>query len=208
MKNVAIIFSFFFVLISLGACKHDPTDPDNYVYSYNHSSTTLNWTAYKYSYKTGVSGTFDQIAFLGTKTAAHPIEVFENLSFSVNSNSVNSNSIFRDNNIIKYFFNQMITSDFITGKSNGYLGDHSSGTIFISLEMNGMQKDLPFTYIVAGEKLSLEAELDLSDWNAIEALDFMEVCCKDLHTGTDGVHLLWPTVKIEIITFLELTRKI
>lgn len=207
MKNITIIISIFFVLLSLGACKHEPEDPSDYFYEYNHNSTILNWTAYKYSYKTGVSGTFDQIDVSGTKTASHPIEVFENMKFVVNSNSVNSNSIFRDDNIIKYFFNQMITSDFIKGKSNGYLGDHSSGTLFVSLEMNGIQKDLPFTYKLTGKELSLEAELDLSDWNATDALDFMKVCCTDLHTGTDGIHLLWPTVKIEINTFLERTRK-
>ncbi len=201
--NGSTVLSFVFLLFFATGCTHEPTDPADFLYEYDQASTTLEWTAYKYTSKAGVSGTFTEIGVSGTKTASLPIEVFEDLNFIINTNSVDSRSVFRDNNLILYFFNRMIATDLIKGKASRFLGDINSGQLFIELTMNGTTIEVPFNYKLSGTEFSLEGEIDLGSWNAISALDYMENCCTSLHTGPDGIHLLWPTVKIEIKTFLN-----
>ena len=69
--------------------------------------------------------------------------------------------------------------------------------------MNGISQVLPITFVISDQMVTLEALMDLDNWQAQTALEALNVVCKDLHTGPDGISKTWSEVKIEVATYLK-----
>ncbi len=200
MKNLIFVL---FTLLFLNACTHDPKEYDITEYQYNHEFTSFQWTAYKYTDRIGVSGTFEEIEVINTKKASHPIEVIEDLSFTIKTSSLNTNSILKNSNILNFYFASLVNSHEIKGTITGYEGDKFSGAININLIFNGIAKEAKFLYQMQGTLLTVIGDINLGDWQGEKALENMRACCEDYHTGSDGVHLIWPDLSITINTDLS-----
>ncbi len=172
-------------------------------YNYDASSTKLSWKAFKTSAKIGVGGTFDTYMVEGTKMATKESEVFSNASFTIVTPTVNSGNTARDPKIVASFFNAMMDSDTISGKvikmGNPTNGE---GAAILSITMNGETHEENAKYTLEGTDLQLSATLDLSKWNADQAVASLNEACEILHTGEDGVSKLWNEVDVEISTTL------
>ncbi len=169
-------------------------------YSYVADSTSLKWTAYKFTKKTGVSGTFDQVTLNNTKEADAPMEVLIGADFSIVTASVNSGNLERDPKLVAHFFNKLIGTEKITGKINSV----NEGEAVVSITMNEKTVDVVGKVTVEGDKVSMEVSIDMVDFEGLDAIASLNEACSALHTGEDGSESkLWPDVSIVVSSVLK-----
>ncbi len=173
-------------------------------YSYDLSTTKITWTSFKTTAKVAVGGGFDVFNVENTQTSNSESAVFENATFSIVTGSVNTGNTERDPKILKFFFDSMVQSDTITGgvKKISEAVD-GKGAAIIFLKMNGIQRDVNATYTLLGTELTLNATIDVNNWDAAKGIEALNTECKVLHTGDDGISKLWSEVKIQIYTNLN-----
>ena len=168
-------------------------------YAFDLENTSVKWTAYKTTEKIGVSGTFDSLIVSNTQKASSIASVFENATFKIPVATVNSNAPDRDKKILEHFFGVMDETTMITGGVKK-IGDEKSS---VSIEMNGIQKDVKTESLIRNDSIILTSIIDLAQWKAQPAVDSLNTVCYDLHKGSDGVSKLWPEVKIEIASKVQ-----
>lgn len=205
MKKIALPLLVF----ALASCNNDAEtntqqdEPDQEpvcTYSYDHASTTASWTAYKFTEKAGVSGTFDQIEITGLNGKEKPLDVIIGAQFSITTSSVNTDNPDRDAKITNNFF-AALSDENITGVIN-YAAD---GLGSMDIMMNGVQNEVEFTYELKANNFSLTAEINMDNWGCEAARIALNNVCQDLHTGNDGESVLWPDVTINVSTVLVKT---
>ncbi len=160
-------------------------------YSIDTANVSLLWTAYKFSNKIGVSGTFNEFN-LQLRTYSGSIdELLNNAQITINTHSVDTGNNLRDPKLRTYFF-EVFKADTILGE----VIDASNGNAAIVLKMNKLTNDTSFKYSIKDDTLQLSTHLDLLLWNGKDALKLLNKECYDLHTGTDGISKLWPDVDV------------
>ncbi|MCB1167818.1 MAG: YceI family protein [Leptospiraceae bacterium] len=167
-------------------------------FKYDQEATTVSWTAYKYTEKAAVGGSFHKFQIKDTAAAPSALGVFEKASFSIDTDSVDSGNDGRDTKIKKEFFGNM-SSQTIEGSVKSLEGD--SGVMV--LKMNGAEKEVPVSLSVDGRDVVLTGSINVGDWNADGPLKALNKVCEALHTGPDKVSKLWPDVDIKLETSLK-----
>lgn len=171
-------------------------------YSYNHSTTGVYWTAFKFTEKTGVKGKFDSIEVSGYTDNAETItDLVHNTSFTIYTSSVNSDNPERDKKIAESFFGKMMNTSTITGTIMGIMDN----TATIKLKLNDVEKEVMGNVSMEGEILKINVALNMNDFNGQEAIASLNKVCSDLHKGTDGKSVLWSDVEVMIETTLNKT---
>lgn len=182
----------------------DKKNTSDCTYTYNPSSTTIHWSAFKTTEKVAVGGTFDVFDVQNTKTANQKYAVCEDASFTIVTASINSSNEGRDEKLIQFFFNTMTDTDTIKGhvvKISETIDQ--KGTAVISLTLNDVSHQQDAIYTINKDTLTLSTTLHMSTWNAEHAITSLNNECKALHTGADGVSRLWDEVDVEISTVLS-----
>lgn len=174
----------------------------NCIYSYSDSLTTFNWKAYKTSEKVGVGGTFDEIMVKSVSNNSIKA-VLESISFEINTESVNSDNEDRDGKIFAFFFSKMVSTEKISGKVKSIEGDDSIGSAVFEVTMNETTQDVNMTYNTTDGVINFSGGLNLDKFNGQEAVASLNKKCEGLHTGADGVSVLWPQVTLSISTQLS-----
>lgn len=204
MKKSIILSLLCVITLSMASCKNDKKQETKAPvaekgFSFEAKTTTINWTAYKTTAKVPVKGQFTEVTIENTKKGATAKEALDGLKFSIPIQSLFTKDSIRDNKLKKFFFGVMTNTSQITGTL--YMRDDTSGNAEIT--MNGISQKLPFTYTVKDQMVTIEAEMDLDNWQAQAAIEALNVVCKELHTGEDGVSKTWNEVKIEVVTYLK-----
>lgn len=168
-------------------------------YSLVEKTTVINWTAYKFTEKIPVKGKFNTISLTGNTNANTPIDAINNVEFNIPINSIDSNDKGRDTKLVTNFFGSMKNTTELTGKVN--LKNDGNGTI--NLKMNGISKDFPINYVISGQVVEINATINLDNWQAKIAIDALNLACKDLHKGKDGISKTWSEVNLNIVTYLK-----
>jgi len=162
-------------------------------YSIDTSGLSLTWTAYKFTDKLGVSGTFDSILF-DTKNNTGTIEkILQDAEMIIPTEGVNSANEIRDPKLRTAFF-RVFNTDTIRGK----ILDTENGNGALELNMNNLTNDVEYTYSVKNDTLIVHTHFDLTQWNGEAALKSLNKECYDLHKGVDGISKLWPDVDVTI----------
>ncbi|CAG0999490.1 MAG: hypothetical protein HND27_04455 [Bacteroidetes bacterium] len=170
-------------------------------YSYIHDSTHVNWTAYKFTEKKGVKGTFDSVVVEGVANGAtSPFDVFANVSFRIIPSSVNTNDAGRDKKILNYFFGKMMATNKISGK---IVSINEKGEAEVLIKMNNVEHNVWGVFTVQENKVSLQVEINMDYWNGQAAIASLNKECYELHKGEDGKSVLWPDVSVQIETTLQ-----
>ena len=94
----------------------------------------------------------------------------------------------------KFFFGVMDNTKLLSGKlviENDSLG-------YADITMNGITEKLPFSYLIKDKKFSMTTKMDVLNWNAKSSLDSLNLICKELHKGLDGISKTWSEVAINI----------
>lgn len=168
-------------------------------YSYNPGSTVLEWTAYKFTEKKGVPGTFTEISVEGIQESDDAQALLKGLTLVMKTSSVESQDPDRNKKIYDHFFGT-IDAEEITGKIKSMNED---GSAVLTIAMGGVSRDLKGTYTWDNNVFAFQGTMDVGLWNAASGIRALNEICKDLHTGADGKSKLWSTVDIRFETTLK-----
>lgn len=172
-------------------------------YRINIDKAQANWVAYKLADKVGVNGSFKSIAIEPTKPADAPEMILEGLKASVHVTSVSTNDEPRDAKIVNSFFLTMkdsieLVAEFngvsVTDKKDGKV----SGTVEMSVKMNGVSQDLHAKFNYDGAVLKVMTSLNINDFNAASSLDELNKVCEEKHKGEGDEAITWPDVAINL----------
>ncbi len=167
-------------------------------YRYIDNNSSINFTAFKFTDKTAVKGSFTAFEIEGLKKSDDPKKLIESLSFSIPVTNASTDNEERDGKIQTSFF-QTFKTEKITGKVKS-LGENGDASVLI--KMNAIEKEVMGKYTLNEGMFNFKATIDLNDWNGQEAIKALNNKCKDLHTGPDGKSMLWSEVEIEFATQL------
>lgn len=199
-KTIVFGIFVFTALFTFKACKQTPKkEITTKGYIVESKTTTINWTAYKTTSKTPVKGVFTKVNLENAKHGKTAFEALNGLKFSIPVSSIFTKDTIRDNKLKKFFFGVMDNTKLLSGTIN--MNNETSGTV--DLTMNGVTQTLPITYVISDQMVTMEALMDVDNWNAQNALTSLNKACKELHTGEDGITKTWSEVKIDIATYLK-----
>jgi len=202
MKKQLKYSSLFVLVLTLSACSGSdstktavPRSIESTVlgskYSPDSSGLILQWTAYKFTEKLGVSGTFDDCSLKLKNDSGTIEELLADAELTLSTKSVNSNNELRDPKLRADFFN-VFNTEIITAR----ILSMNQGQGVLELKMNGMKNDVEYDYSNTNDTLILSTQLNLLLWEGKEAMDSLNRVCYDLHKGADGISKLWPDVAV------------
>lgn len=168
-------------------------------YTVMADSTVINWTAYKTTAKVPVKGQFSALTIENVKKDSTVLGALNGLKFKIPVSSLFTNDTIRDGKLKKFFFGAMENTSVIKGTV--LLNNENTSTV--ELTMNGITRELPIAYIITDNRVTIVGNMDLDNWQAKAALEALNVVCKDLHTGDDGITKTWSDVKIEVIAVFK-----
>ena len=208
MKKLVPFFIAVTLVLAFTSCKPEAKKEKKEVenpiakvaaFSLINAENTINWTAYKFTEKTGVKGQFKKVNITKGGEGNTAKEAINNAEFSIPVSSIFTKDTSRDFKIKKFFFGIMDNTSLLSGKFS--IQNDSIGSV--ALTMNDVTKDLPFTYTLKGKTFNLKATMNISNWNAQKALTSLNEACKDLHKGADGVTKTWDDVALNITTVFK-----
>lgn len=207
MKRKVYILWIALAGLTLTSCNNSDTteavndETNEAVFSYDASTTEVGFTAYKFTNKAGVSGTFNEVNLSGDLSGATALDVLIGAKFSIPTSSVNTKDEGRDAKIANFFFGT-IKTDLLSGEVESI--DDENNTLTLSITMNGVSHNVTGEYTLDGNNFSFIADINVEDWSAENGIEALNNECYDLHKGEDGVSKLWPDVTISFkTTFAE-----
>lgn len=196
MKKIINFSLITIISITLFSCGKEKKQEEKPVMEVSHSidadKSSVQWTGYKTTDKVAVNGTFKEINILKMNSGSTAAASLEGLEFEIPVSSIYSKDTIRDGKLKRLFFGVMENTLSLKGKFS--IKDASSGQIAIS--MNGLTKELPFTYEMSKDTILINAKMDLNIWETQNALASIHQACLALHTGPDGVSKTWDEVGI------------
>jgi len=186
MKTTIILLSFFSVAeLFSQVC----------TYSYTQTATSIQWTAYKFSEKTGVKGALKKFTASGQKQSGSIVESIRGLRFEIDSSSVDSANPERDAKISKFFFGNDKKANLIKGSFRNI----KDGTAELVLVWNGVERGVPTKFKIQNKTdLELDVAIDTANWKMGKGLRALDSVCSELHKGKDGLSKVWPVVDVKI----------
>lgn len=166
--------------------------------------TSVGWTAFKFTEKTGVGGGFDAFQIKNAKAADSAWKALDGLSFAIETASVNSKNPDRDAKIKEHFFGTMAETTLITGSLKATSATEGQ----LELTMNGATHAVPVKLGPGeGDAVNLKGTINVDTWGGAPAISALNKVCEDLHKGKDGVSKLWSEVDVMASVKLEKSCK-
>jgi hypothetical protein len=169
------------------------------MYTVLADSTIIGWTAYKTTAKVPVKGQFSALTIENVKKDSTVMGALNGLKFKIPISSLFTNDTIRDGKLKKFFFGAMKN----TAEIKGTVHMNNDNTSTVELTMNGITRELPIAYIITDNRVTIVGNMELDNWQAKAALEALNVVCKDLHMGDDGISKTWSDVKIEVIAVFK-----
>jgi len=202
MKKIYLLVLLIITVTVVISCKKNVKDEKPLtakMYTVMADSTIINWTAYKTTAKVPVKGQFSEITIENVKNDSTMLGALNGLKFKIPVNSLFTNDTIRDGKLKKFFFGSMENTSVI----KGIVHMNNENTSTVELTMNGITRELPIAYIITDNRVTIVGNMELDSWQAKAALEALNMVCKDLHTGDDGITKTWSDVKIEVIAVLK-----
>ena len=204
MKKVITLSLLLTIAFNFSACKSEKkTETKKEVkvekkstaaFSLKSADNEINFTAYKTTDKVAVGGQFKKVDIISGGEGNSIKEAINNTEFSIPVSSIFTKDTSRDFKIKKFFFGIMDNTKLLSGKL--VIENDSIG--YANIKMNGVSEKVAFSYTIKGKVFSMNATMDITKWNATEALNALNTACKDLHKGADGVSKTWSDVALNI----------
>lgn len=166
--------------------------------SYRLTSAKPGWTAYKYTSKAPVSGTFNVIKLSQTKAGKSLTEALVGVTMSITPKSVESKNPARNKTIATKFFALFLNALEIKGEVVNVKGDDNKGVVGIKISMNGISKVIGLDYNINKGALTATKSVSMLDFGLQKAWTSIHNACKALHTGKDGVSKTWKDVLLKV----------
>jgi|TARA_B100000767_G_scaffold93011_1_gene89423 hypothetical protein len=202
MKKIVTLSFFLFLFFNLSSCKSETKKEDikevvvkkTAAFSLESAKNNIVFTAYKTTEKIGVDGQFKKVNIISGGEGNSIKEAISNTEFSIPISSLFTKDSSRDYKIKKFFFGIMDNTKLLSGRLT--IENDSIGSA--SIKMNGVTEKIPFNYTINNNIFAMNAKMDVSNWNALEALASLNKVCEVLHTGSDGVSKTWREVSLNI----------
>lgn len=165
-------------------------------FSLKTAKNDINFTAYKTTEKVPVKGVFTKIEVLKGGEGNSVKEAMNGVEFKIPVSGIETKDNSRNYKIQKFFFGVMENTINLTGKLS--LNDDTKGSA--EFTMNGVTEKLPFEYTIEGNIFTMKTVMDIEKWNARNAVESLNVACKELHKGADGVSKTWSEVTINVVS--------
>ena len=143
------------------------------------SGARINFVSYKMANKmkvpeAGGPATFKEVEFNFANTSGSVAKILMNSTAKINLNSIDTNkNAIRDNNVKNKFFANL-TSQEVSAKIVSVSGNNEAGQIAISLNLNGVEKNVTLKYEVKDGKLTATGEIDLVEGNLFNTAEAFE----------------------------------
>lgn len=206
MKKLVFYLMLLPLLINITSCKKEKGKKDDNNTEVTHyivdaKNSKINWTAYKTTDKLPVKGVFDEVTLLMNEPAKNKEELLKGLEFEIPVGSINSNDSIRDFKLVKFFFEAMENTLSLKGKFTQV----ENGKGIIDLKMNGISSELPFSYQINDDIITINSTMNLDNWKAQLAIESLNKACNDKHKAADGISKTWSEVAlmVEVKTILE-----
>lgn len=203
MKKVLIASFLFIISVHFLGCKSEAKKEEKKVevvkkaaFSLKESKNNIEFTAYKTTEKIPVTGQFKKVNIVSGGEGNTIKEAINNTEFSIPVSSLFTKDTSRDFKIKKFFFAVMDQTTLLSGKlvvENDSIG-HTT------IKMNGVSNKVPFTYTIVENEFSMNATIDIQQWNASAALKSLNEACKDLHKAADSISKTWSDVALNIVS--------
>ena len=168
-------------------------------YSVGENPIQVEWTAFKFTKKQGVTGTFNTTSLSGPREADSLTALARGLSMEIDGTSIESNNPGRNVTISQFFFQIFAPSPDIVGRVVQVEGDDQSGKLDVAISMNGTTKTVPFKYTISDRhEVEATAKIDMMDFALQKAFDSIHLACETQHTGEDGVSKTWTDVDLKL----------
>lgn len=195
------IFHSILIIITLSAAAQ-LTAQENCIYEYDPSQTSLEWTAFKFTEKTGVKGKFDSIKVAGKQKDKSKFGAVKSLQFQIDSSSVNSGVPDRDGKIKKFFFGSVKGNKNISGSFSDITAGET-GTAKLNLRFGNSKTSVPVNFVWKDDIVEVTGSVDVLTLGLQSGLGKLNAECNDLHKGSDGVSKLWPTVDVKVVSTIK-----
>lgn len=204
MKKIVLICAtamMSFAMVSCGGADQQPAPAKKEVvkegvYMAYPERGELHWTAFKFTERVGVSGTFDEIQARGASEASSPMASLVGTEFRIHTKSVNSKSEDRDTKLKSFFFGTMKGGEVIQGKFSSFHEEQNK--CVVDLVLNGKRQSMRFDYKLDDKTINIHGRVDLSHFDAMNSVRTINKKCEVLHKGSDGVSKLWPDVDVRV----------
>ncbi len=168
-------------------------------YQVKPEDVKVEWTAYKFTDKTPVLGTFNTYEIKGPSSAKDLTTLVKGLSIDIDASSIESNNAGRNATIREYFFQKFVPAFIIKGEVESFSGEESSGEIAFKINMNSVSHTIPMKYKIDSENnFSAEGKFTMNDFKLKEAYDSIHETCQALHTGEDGIAKTWEEIGLKV----------
>lgn len=199
MKKIVIVAILAMFVLNLTSCKKEKEvttkkNENAKKYIIDSKTAVVHWTGYKTTDKVPVKGTFKQVDITNVTPADNPVEVINNVKFSIPVNSIFSNDSIRDFKLTNFLFGKMKSTSHINGEVS--LKDDGKGEA--SITMNGFTKNVPVSYEMHGNDIRINAKIDLNNWQAQVAVAALNEVCSEKHKAADGKSVTWSEVDIMV----------
>lgn len=202
MKKIYLLVLVIITGTVITSCKKNVKDEKPQtakMFTVMADSTIINWTAYKTTAKVPVKGQFSEITIENVKNDSTVLGALNGLKFKIPVSSLFTNDTLRDGKLKKFFFGSLENTSVIKGTV--LLNNENTSTV--ELTMNGITRELPIAYIITDNRVTIVGNMELDNWQAKAALEALNLVCKDLHAGDDGISKTWSDVKIEVIAVFK-----
>ena len=205
MKRGIVLSLLLVVAFNFSSCKSEKkadntekskveTTKSKAKFSLESADNEINFIAYKTTDKVPVGGQFKKVDITLGGEGNSIKEAINNAEFAIPVSSLFTKDASRDYKIKKFFFGIMDNTKLLSGKL--VLENDSIG--YANIKMNGITDKVSFLYRIKANTFSMNATMDVTKWNAVEAINSINTACKELHKGADGVSKTWSEVALNI----------
>lgn len=169
MRLATLVFLFITSNVNAQSC----------LYELKPDSLKLEWTAFKTPKKIGVKGSFDKLNIKGLAKGPNFSSLFNGLTFSLDTKSINTSDQARDKRIFQSFFSNMGGGTNITGGVLGY----KRKILQIAIKMNNKEVIVPLTVEKSEHSFTALGHIDILDFAMGGNLASLNEACNELHEG-------------------------
>lgn len=168
-------------------------------YSVDPRGIKVEWTAFKFTQKQAVTGSFNTTKVSGPTQATSLVELAKGLSMEIDGASIESGNPARNATISEFFFQKFAPPSRIIGKTVEVEGDDAKGTVEIEITLNDTSRVVPFAYTISKDhQVEAAATIDMMDFALQKAYDSLHLACEEQHTGEDKVSKTWTEVGLKL----------
>lgn len=164
------------------------------VCDYEVGEKSLTWTGYKFTEKSPVSGSFNNLTFSTIGKSNSPAEIIRSSNIWIDTLSFESKKKVRNRNIITNLFEKIKLGRTINAHIKSV--DPKTKTAVAHLSWGTNHYDVNMTYEVTDEAITLTGNIDLLEMGMKGPYESLAKACKAYHRGKDGKVMTWSEVKI------------